>query len=195
NIVMSGIDKYQQQIMNASRIIIVACGTSWHAGLIAEYIIEETCRIPVEVEYASEFRYRNPVVNKGDVIIAVSQSGETADTLVAIENAKSKGAIILGVVNVVGSSIARTSHGGAYTHAGPEIGVASTKAFTAQLAVLTMIALKIGKEKGTISHERYMLLLKELNEVPEKVAWVLKNSDKVKKLAEKYKDADDFLYL
>src|SRR3954466_3057766 len=159
NIVMSGIDKYQQQIMNASRIIIVACGTSWHAGLIAEYIIEETCRIPVEVEYASEFRYRNPVVNKGDVIIAVSQSGETADTLVAIEKAKENGAIIFGIVNVVGSSIARVSHAGAYTHAGPEIGVASTKAFTAQLVVLIMIALKIAKEKETISEEYYSKLL------------------------------------
>src|SRR3954453_657128 len=166
NIVMSGIDKYQQQIMNASRIIIVACGTSWHAGLIAEYIIEETCRIPVEVEYASEFRYRNPVVNKGDVIIAVSQSGETADTLVAIENAREKGAIILGIVNVVGSSIARVSHAGAYTHAGPEIGVASTKAFTAQLAVLIMVALKIAHAKGTINNERYLSLCRELSEIP-----------------------------
>lgn len=194
-ITMSGIEQYANQIKNANRIVVIACGTSWHAGLVAEYIIEELCRINVEVEYASEFRYRNPVVNEGDVIIAISQSGETADTLVAIETAKSKGAIILGVVNVVGSSIARASHGGAYTHAGPEIGVASTKAFTAQLAVLTMIALKIAHVKGTISHERYMLLLKELNEVPEKVAWVLKSSDHIKALAEKYKDADDFLYL
>jgi glucosamine--fructose-6-phosphate aminotransferase (isomerizing) len=149
-ITMSGIEKYASQIMNANRIVMVACGTSWHAGLIAEYVFEELCRINVEVEYASEFRYRNPVINKGDVIIAISQSGETADTLVAIENAKSKGAIILGVVNVVGSSIARLSDAGAYTHAGHEIGVASTKAFTAQLAVLTMIALKIGYEKGTL---------------------------------------------
>ena len=194
-ITMSGIEQYANQIKNANRIVMIACGTSWHAGLVAEYVIEELCRLNVEVEYASEFRYRNPVIHEGDVIIAISQSGETADTLVAIETAKSKGAIILGVVNVVGSSIARASHGGAYTHAGPEIGVASTKAFTAQLAVLTMIALKIANIKGTISHERYMLLLKELNEVPEKVAWVLKNADKVKKLAEKYKEADDFLYL
>jgi glutamine---fructose-6-phosphate transaminase (isomerizing) len=194
-ITMSGIDQYATQIMSANRIVMVACGTSWHAGLVAEYIFEELCRLNVEVEYASEFRYRNPVINEGDVIIAISQSGETADTLVAIETAKSKGAIILGVVNVVGSSIARASHGGAYTHAGPEIGVASTKAFTAQLAVLTMIALKIANVKGTISQERYMLLLKELNEVPEKVAWVLKNSKQIKKLAEKYKDARDFLYL
>lgn len=194
-ITMSGIQQYAEQIKNANRIVMIACGTSWHAGLVAEYIFEELCRINVEVEYASEFRYRNPVINEGDVIIAISQSGETADTLVAIETAKEKGAIILGVVNVVGSSIARASHGGAYTHAGPEIGVASTKAFTAQLAVLTMIALKIAHMKKTIPNNRYMKLLKELNEVPEKVAWVLKNNDAVKALAEKYKDADDFLYL
>ncbi len=194
-ITMGGIQQYAEEIMTANRIVMVACGTSWHAGLVAEYIFEELCRINVEVEYASEFRYRNPVINKGDVIIAISQSGETADTLVAIENAKEKGAIILGVVNVVGSSIARTSHGGAYTHAGPEIGVASTKAFTAQLAVLTMIALKIGYIKGTISEERYMNLLKELEQVPEKVAWTLNHSDNIKTLAQKYKDAHDFLYL
>src|SRR5678815_1104218 len=181
-ITMSGIQQYAEQIGNAQRIIMIACGTSWHAGLVAEYIFEELCRIPVEVEYASEFRYRNPVVRKGDVTIAISQSGETADTLVAIEKKKKKGAIILGVVNVVGSSIARTSHGGAYTHAGPEIGVASTKAFTAQLAVLTMIALKIANLRGSIARERYLHLLNELNEVPEKVAWVLKNSDKVRAL-------------
>ena len=194
-ITMSGIQQYAEQIMNAKRIIMIACGTSWHAGLVAEYIFEELCRINVEVEYASEFRYRNPVIHEGDVIIAISQSGETADTLVAIETAKEQGAIILGVVNVVGSSIARASHGGAYTHAGPEIGVASTKAFTGQLAVLTMIALKIAHLKGTIPDERYLHLLNELNEVPEKVAWVLKNSDQIKALAEKYKDARDFLYL
>ncbi len=194
-ITMSGIQQYADQIMNANRIVIIACGTSWHAGLIAEYIFEELCRINVEVEYASEFRYRNPVINKGDIILAISQSGETADTLVAIETAKEKGAIIIGVVNVVGSSIARISHAGAYTHAGPEIGVASTKAFTAQLAVLTMIALKIGYMKGSISRERFMYLLNELNEIPEKVSWVLKNSDYIKPLAEKYKNARDFLYL
>jgi len=194
-VTMSGIQKYAEQIMNARRIVMIACGTSWHAGLIAEYIFEELCRINVEVEYASEFRYRNPVIHEGDVIIAISQSGETADTLVAIETAKNNGAIILGVVNVVGSSIARASHGGAYTHAGPEIGVASTKAFTAQLAVLTMIALKIANLRGSIARERYLHLLNELNEVPEKVAWVLKNSDRVRALAEKYKDARDFLYL
>src|SRR4029078_5711467 len=175
--------------------IMIACGTSWHAGLVAEYIFEELCRIPVEVEYASEFRYRNPVVRKGDVIIAISQSGETADTLVAIESAKEKGALILGVVNVVGSSIARTSHGGAYTHAGPEIGVASTKAFTAQLAILTMIALKIAKKQGTIKDDRYSNLLNELNAIPEKVFKLLESSAHVEELAEKYKDARDFLYL
>ena len=192
---MSGIQQYAEQIMKAKRIVMIACGTSWHAGLVAEYIFEELCRINVEVEYASEFRYRNPVIDEGDVIIAISQSGETADTLVAIETAKAKGAIILGVVNVVGSSIARMSHGGAYTHAGPEIGVASTKAFTGQLAVLTMIALKIAHLKSTISQERYLHLLNELNDIPEKCAWVLKQSDHIKKLAEKYKDARDFLYL
>jgi glutamine---fructose-6-phosphate transaminase (isomerizing) len=194
-ITMSGISKYAEQIMNANRIVMVACGTSWHAGLVAEYIFEELCRINVEVEYASEFRYRNPVINKGDVIIAISQSGETADTLVAIENAKSKGAIILGVVNVVGSSIARVSDAGAYTHAGPEIGVASTKAFTGQLAVLTMIALKIAHEKGTIDRDRYLELLRGLAAIPEKVTKVLAQNDNIKKLAEKYKDAKDCLFL
>src|SRR6186997_2984681 len=194
-ITMSGIQQYAEEIMTANRIVMVACGTSWHAGLVAEYIFEELCRIPVEVEYASEFRYRNPVIHPGDVILAISQSGETADTLVAIEKAKQNGAFIFGVVNVVGSSIARTSHAGAYTHAGPEIGVASTKAFTAQLAVLTMIALKIAKQKGSIDEERYMHLLQELHDIPDKIAEVLTTAEKVKKLAEKYKDARDLLYL
>jgi glucosamine--fructose-6-phosphate aminotransferase (isomerizing) len=194
-ITMSGIQKYAEQLMNANRIVMVACGTSWHAGLVAEYIFEELTRINVEVEYASEFRYRNPVINKGDVIIAISQSGETADTLVAIENAKAKGAIILGVVNVVGSSIARVSDTGAYTHAGPEIGVASTKAFTAQLAVLAMIALKVGYEKGTLDNDRYHRLLGELDAIPDKAAKLLENQDNLKRIAEKYKDAKDFLYL
>jgi glutamine---fructose-6-phosphate transaminase (isomerizing) len=194
-ITMSGIQKYAEQIISANRIIMVACGTSWHAGLVAEYIFEELCRINVEVEYASEFRYRNPVINKGDVIIAISQSGETADTLVAIENAKAKGALILGVVNVVGSSIARISDAGAYTHAGPEIGVASTKAFTAQLAVLIMIALKIGYERGTLEHDRYMHLLQELDAIPDKVTEVLRSKDNIKAIAEKYKDAKNALYL
>lgn len=194
-ITMKGIEEYAEQIMNAKRIVMVACGTSWHAGLVAEYIFEELCRINVEVEYASEFRYRNPVISKGDVIIAISQSGETADTLVAIENAKRQGAIILGVVNVVGSSIARISHGGAYTHAGPEIGVASTKAFTAQLAVLTMIALKIARKKQTISEDRYYHLLTELHAIPEKCFKLLESTPQIKELAEKYKEARDFLYL
>ncbi len=194
-ITMSGIQNNMEHFKNANRIIIVACGTSWHAALLAEYIIEELCRTPVEVEYASEFRYRNPIINKGDIIIAISQSGETADTLVAIERAKENGAIIFGVVNVVGSSIARISDGGAYTHAGPEIGVASTKAFTGQLAVLTMMALKIAKEKGTISDERYSNLLFELDAVPEKVNAILKSADTLKAIAEKYKGASDALFL
>ncbi|RAJ02477.1 glucosamine--fructose-6-phosphate aminotransferase (isomerizing) [Chitinophaga skermanii] len=192
---LGGIREYAEVLSNANRIVIVACGTSWHAGLVAEYIIEEVCRIPVEVEYASEFRYRNPVIGQGDVIIAVSQSGETADTLVAIEAAKEKGAIILGICNVVGSSIARASHAGAYTHAGPEIGVASTKAFTAQLAVLTLVALKVATEKGSINEQRFQYLLNELEAVPEKVATALQLNDQIKAIAEKYKDARDFLYL
>jgi glucosamine--fructose-6-phosphate aminotransferase (isomerizing) len=192
---MRGVDEHIDHLMNANRIMIVACGTSWHAGLVAEYIIEELCRIPVEVEYASEFRYRNPIVNKGDVIIAISQSGETADTLVALEKAKENGAFIFGIVNAVGSSIARISDAGAYTHAGPEIGVASTKAFTGQLAVLMMVALKIANQKGTISNERYNALLLELEEIPEKVESILKNAEDIKKIAEKYKDAADFLFL
>lgn len=194
-ITMSGIENNIQHFKKASRIIIVACGTSWHAGLLAEYIIEELCRISVEVEYASEFRYRNPVINKGDIIIAISQSGETADTLVAIERAKENGAIIFGIVNVVGSSIARISDGGAYTHAGPEIGVASTKAFTGQLAVIVMMALKIAKEKGTISDDRYRRLMLELEAVPEKVNAILKNAELIKTIALKYKSAGDALFL
>ncbi len=182
-ITLSGIEQYAKEICNANRIIMVACGTSWHAGLTAEYIFEECCRINVEVEYASEFRYRNPVIHPGDVIIAISQSGETADTLVAIENAKAKGAIILGVVNVVGSSIARISHAGAYTHAGPEIGVASTKAFTAQLAVLSMIALKIAQIKGTMSTERISHLLSELVEIPGKVQQILSDTTIIQSLS------------
>ncbi|MBS1928069.1 MAG: glutamine--fructose-6-phosphate transaminase (isomerizing) [Chitinophagaceae bacterium] len=194
-ITMSGVDDNIQHFRDAQRIIMVACGTSWHAALLAEYLFEELCRIPVEVEYASEFRYRNPIINKGDIIIAISQSGETADTLVAIEKAKEQGAIIFGVVNVVGSSIARISDGGAYTHAGPEIGVASTKAFTGQLAVLMMMALKIGKEKGTLSEKRYTELILELDAIPEKVQALLKSAEKVKAIAEKYQHAGDALYL
>jgi len=194
-ITMAGVQNNIEHIKNAKRIIMVACGTSWHAGLIAEYVFEELCRIPVEVEYASEFRYRNPVIHKGDVIFAISQSGETADTIVAIEKAKEQGAFIFGVVNVVGSSIARISNAGAYTHAGPEIGVASTKAFTAQLAVLTMIALKIAKEKNTITEERYVHLVNELHNIPEKVKEVLLLNEHIERLAEKYKDSKDALYL
>lgn len=194
-IIMSGVQQYMDELKNANRIIIIACGTSWHAGLVAEYVIEELCRIPVEVEYASEFRYRNPIVNKGDVIFAISQSGETADTLVAIERAKEQGAIIFGVLNVVGSSIARISHAGAYTHAGPEIGVASTKAFTAQLVVLTMMALKIAKEKNTITNDRFVHLMQELNAVPDKVAEILTSADAVKAVALKHADASSFLFL
>jgi glucosamine--fructose-6-phosphate aminotransferase (isomerizing) len=194
-ITMSGIQQNIDKLTNAQRIIIVACGTSWHAGLLAEYIFEELCRTPVEVEYASEFRYRNPVIHPGDVIIAISQSGETADTIVAIEKAKQQGAFILGVVNVVGSSIARISNAGAYTHAGPEIGVASTKSFTGQLAVLTMIALKVALEKRTIDNTRYLHLLNELHNVPEKIRELLTLAPDIQKLAVKYKDSKDALYL
>ncbi len=194
-IMMAGIENHLEAFIHAPRIIIVACGTSWHAGLIAEYLIEELCRIPVEVEYASEFRYRNPVIHQGDVIIAISQSGETADTLVALESAKEKGAFIFGVVNAVGSSIARLSHAGAYTHSGPEIGVASTKAFTGQLAVLSMMALKIGYAKGTIDVERYRHLQNELEAIPEKVKEILLDTTNIQRIAAKYKDATDFLFL
>lgn len=195
-ITLSGIDAIADRILAARRIIIVACGTSWHAGLVAEYVIEELCRINVEVEYASEFRYRNPIISSEDIIIAISQSGETADTLVALEKAKQQGATIFGLVNVVGSSIARISDAGSYTHAGPEIGVASTKAYTAQLAVLNLIALKIAKLKGTISDEKYEDLIKEMASVPEKVQWVLDTQvDEIKRIAEKYADAHDVLYL
>ena len=192
---MKGVEDNIEQLKNANRIMIIACGTSWHAGLVAEYIIEELCRIPVEVEYASEFRYRNPIVHKGDVIIAISQSGETADTLVALEKAKENGAFIFGIVNAVGSSIARISHAGAYTHAGPEIGVASTKAFTGQLVVLAMMALKIAKEKGTITDARHHALILELADIPEKVDAILKNAKEIEKIAQIYKNASDFLFL
>jgi len=192
---LAGIDQHLSVFTQAKRIVIVACGTSWHAGLIAEYMIEALCRIPVEVEYASEFRYRNPVINTGDVIIAISQSGETADTLVALERAKEQGAFIFGVVNAVGSSIARLSHAGAYTHAGPEIGVASTKAFTAQLTVLAMMAIKIGLEKKTLSMAEYNCYLTELALIPEKVKTVLGTHEEIKKVAIHYAAARDFLFL
>lgn len=193
---LSGIEQYGQEISQAKRIVILACGTSWHAALWAEYIIEELCRIQVEVDYASEYRYRNPIIEKGDVIIAISQSGETADTLVALEKAKQQGAIILGVVNAVGSSIARLSDAGAYTHAGPEIGVASTKAFTAQLTVLHLIALKIAELKGSIPKEKFIQQLQELSAIPEKVQHILTTQhSKIQEIALKYKDAQDFLFL
>jgi glucosamine--fructose-6-phosphate aminotransferase (isomerizing) len=192
---LAGIDQHISIFTQAKRIVIVACGTSWHAGLVAEYMIEALCRIPVEVEYASEFRYRNPVINSGDVIIAISQSGETADTLVALERAKEQGAFIFGVVNAVGSSIARLSHAGAYTHAGPEIGVASTKAFTAQLTVLAMMAIKIGLEKKTLSVSEYNRYLTELALIPEKVKTVLGTHEAIKKVAIHYAAARDFLFL
>tara|TARA_R110000796_G_scaffold252557_1_gene387639 strand:+ start:24554 stop:26389 length:1836 start_codon:yes stop_codon:yes gene_type:complete len=194
-LVLGGIFDYVTKMVNADRILIIACGTSWHAGLVAEYIFEEFCRIPVEVEYASEFRYRNPIVNEKDVVIAISQSGETADTLAAIELAKSKGATIIGVCNVVGSSIARATHAGSYTHAGPEIGVASTKAFTAQISVLTMMALMIAEKKGSLSESKYRALLFELESVPEKVAKALLLNDQLEEIAKVFKDARNFLYL
>jgi len=194
-LVLGGINEYSQSLIHAKKITLLGCGTSWHAGLVAEYLFEDICRIPVEVEYASEFRYRNPIINEGDVFIAISQSGETADTLAAIELAKAKGAIVFGVVNVVGSSIARETHEGAYLHAGPEIGVASTKAFTAQVTVLSMIAIKMGLLRGTISQSQFQLLISELNQIPKKVATALKNNDQIEALAEIYKDAQNFLYL
>lgn len=194
-LVLGGLREYVNKLVNADRILIIACGTSWHAGLVAEYFFEETCRVPVEVEYASEFRYRNPVIREGDVVIAISQSGETADTLAAIELAKSKGAIIFGVCNVVGSSIPRATHAGAYTHAGPEIGVASTKAFTAQLTVLYMIALIVAQKKGTITEQKFHELLVEMENIPAKVEKALTLNDQILEIAETYKDATNFLYL
>ena len=192
---MSGVEDNIEKFLHADRILIVACGTSWHAGLVAEYILEEFTRIPVEVEYASEFRYRNPIINKGDVVIAISQSGETADTLAAIKLAKEKGAFVFGVCNVVGSSISRETHAGAYTHAGPEIGVASTKAFTTQITVLTMIALRLAKAKGTLSTSDFHRYLQELELIPEKVAEALATNDKAKEIAALFKDAPNCLYL
>ena len=193
---MAGVEDNIEKFLHAERIIIVACGTSWHAGLVAEYIIEEFARISVEVEYASEFRYRNPIINKNDVVIAISQSGETADTLAAIKLAKEKGAFVFGVCNVVGSSISRETNAGAYTHAGPEIGVASTKAFTTQITVLTMIALRLAKAKGTLSNSDFHRYLQELEVIPEKVAEALASTnDMAKEIAAKFKDATNCLYL
>ncbi len=192
---LSGVEDNMKKFLNADRIIIVACGTSWHAGLVAEYIFEDLARIPVEVEYASEFRYRNPIITEKDVVISISQSGETADTLAAIKLAKSKGAFVFGVCNVVGSSIARETNAGAYTHAGPEIGVASTKAFTTQITILTLIALRLARAKGTISSSDFRLYLLELEMIPEKVKKALESEEHIKKIAEIYKNNRNFLYL
>jgi len=192
---MSGIDDNLEKFLNANRIIIVACGTSWHAGLVAEYIFEDLARIPVEVEYASEFRYRNPVITNKDVVIAISQSGETADTLAAIKLAKENGAFVFGVCNVVGSTIARETHAGAYTHAGPEIGVASTKAFTTQITILTLIALKLAKEKEEMPESKYLEILTELESIPAKVEKALEANPLVEIIADVYKDSDNCLYL
>jgi glucosamine--fructose-6-phosphate aminotransferase (isomerizing) len=193
---MAGVEDNIEKFLNAERILIIACGTSWHAGLVAEYVIEEFARIPVEVEYASEFRYRNPIITPKDIVIAISQSGETADTLAAIKLAKEKGAFVFGVCNVVGSSISRETHAGAYTHAGPEIGVASTKAFTTQITVLTMIALRLAKAKGTMSNSDFHRYLQELELIPEKIAEALSlTNDIAKEIASIYKDAPNCLYL
>jgi glucosamine--fructose-6-phosphate aminotransferase (isomerizing) len=192
---MAGVEDNIEKFLNADRIIIIACGTSWHAGLVAEYVFEEFTRIPVEVEYASEFRYRNPIIGSKDVVIAISQSGETADTMAAIKLAKENGAFVFGVCNVVGSSISRESHAGAYTHAGPEIGVASTKAFTTQITVLTMIALRLAKAKGTLSTSDFHRYLQELELIPEKVQEALLTNDTTKEIAATFKDAHNCLYL
>ncbi len=192
---MGGIVDHEKKFEKAKRIIFVACGTSWHAGLVGEYLFEELARVPVEVEYASEFRYRNPIIYQDDIVIAISQSGETADTLAAIELAKSKGATVLGVCNVVGSSIARSTHGGSYTHAGPEIGVASTKAFTAQVTVLTLMALHMARVRGTLSESRYRQLLYEMEAIPSKIEQVLQLNDKLREIAYTFKDSRNALYL
>ena len=192
---MAGVDQNIEKFMNAERIIIVACGTSWHAGLVAEYIFEDLARIPVEVEYASEFRYRNPVITHNDVVIAISQSGETADTLAAIKLAKERGAFVFGVCNVVGSSIARETHAGAYTHAGPEIGVASTKAFTTQITVLALLALKLAKQKGEFSESKFHEFLTEMENIPTKVEQALETNPLIEIIADEYKDSNNCLYL
>ena len=194
-VTLGGIQNYEQKLINAKRIIITACGTSWHAGLVGEYLIEDLARIPVEVEYSSEFRYRNPVLSEEDIIIAISQSGETADTLAAIELAKSKGATVLGICNVVGSSIARATDAGVYTHAGPEIGVASTKAFTAQVAVLTLLSLFLAQKKGTLSKTRFQSILMALHAIPEKIERILLLDEKIHDIATIYKDVTNSLYL
>ncbi|MBO4659940.1 MAG: glutamine--fructose-6-phosphate transaminase (isomerizing) [Prevotella sp.] len=195
HVTLSALIDYRRQLLNAKRVIIVACGTSWHAGLIGKQTIETLCRIPVEVEYASEFRYRNPVVSKDDVVIAISQSGETADTLAAVQLAKSKGAFIYGICNAIGSSIPRATNTGTYIHVGPEIGVASTKAFTGQVTVLTMFALALAEAKGTIKREDYLSIVKGLSEIPQMITEVLKSNDKVADLARTFTYARNFLYL
>lgn len=192
---LGGLEDHIQKFVNANRIIIIGCGTSWHAGLVAEYIFEDLARIPVEVEYASEFRYRNPVISEKDVVIAISQSGETADTLAAIKLAKSKGAFVYGICNVVGSTISRETDSGTYTHAGPEIGVASTKAFTTQITVLTMIALKLASIKGTVSFRDYNIFLRELELIPQKVQTALDSNEHILEIAKVFKDVRNFLYL
>jgi glucosamine--fructose-6-phosphate aminotransferase (isomerizing) len=192
---LGGIKDYEQQLANAKRIVMVACGTSWHAALVGEYLIEDLARIPVEVEYASEFRYRNPIIEEGDIVIAISQSGETADTLAALELAKSKGAIILGICNVVGSSISRITHAGSYTHAGPEIGVASTKAFTSQVTVLTLMALSIARNKGVLNEAKFRRIITELELIPDKVSKILQGADHIEDISKSYKDARNALYL
>ena len=192
---MAGIDDHKEMWTKANRLIIVACGTSWHAGLIAEYMFEDFARVPVEVEYASEFRYRNPVIGEGDILIAISQSGETADTLAAIRMAKEKGAHVFGICNVVGSSISRESHSGAYTHAGPEIGVASTKAFTAQLAVLALVAIRVGRLRQVLDEQRFNRLLVELNGIPEKVEALMSKEPELETIAEEFKGSTNALFL
>ena len=195
NLRLGGLFHVLPSLINAKRIIIIGCGTSWHAGLVGEYLFEDFARIPVEVEYASEFRYRNPIITKDDIVIAISQSGETADTLAAIKMAREAGAMVLGICNVVGSSIPRETDAGVYTHAGPEIGVASTKAFTAQVTVLAMMAILIAKEKGLLSDKEYQEHIAELNKIPAKIKKILSNDKKYKELAAKYKDSNNFLYL
>ena len=194
-ITLGGIAEYEQKIIHADRIIIVACGTSWHAGLIGEYLFEDLARISVEVEYASEFRYRNPIINEKDIVLAISQSGETADSLAALKLAKDKGATLLGICNVVGSSIPRLTHAGSYTHAGPEIGVASTKAFTTQIIVLTLMAIKMARKKGTVTNKKYHEIITELELIPKKIEQILKQNDLIESIAREFKNATNFLYL
>jgi glucosamine--fructose-6-phosphate aminotransferase (isomerizing) len=195
SIKLGGLYAVEDKLLSAKRIIIIGCGTSWHAGMVGEYLLEDVARVSVEVEYASEFRYRNPLIDENDVVIAISQSGETADTLAAIQLAKDKGALVLGICNVVGSSISRETHAGVYTHAGPEIGVASTKAFTAQVTVLAMMAFMMGYKKGQMKALRYSELIRELNQIPDKIEKILAQNDKFKEIAALYQNSTNFLYL